>query len=373
MEHLTEAAIREAAAVFWKETGRRQFSSLSGGHINRTWLVEEESGEKFVLQQINTEIFQNPETLMENIAGITEFLQKKQPGNTRQRVLTLLSGKTGGYLYRNGQGAYFRAYQYIDHAVCREQVERPEQLYESGRAFGRFQRMLAEYPVEKLTETLPDFHHTPKRYRDFCQAADEDCCGRAAEAAAEIAFIQKRSERFGSARRLLEAGELPLRVTHNDTKLSNVMLDTETGEAVCVIDLDTVMPGLLIFDYGEAIRFGANLAAEDEPDSTKAGLSLELAEQYTRGFLEECGGILWPAERKMLAEGAWLMTMENGMRFLADYLQGDVYYQIKRERHNLDRARSQLALAADMERKWKEFDAMIKSCMEKEKGVTTHR
>ena len=350
MENLTEAAIREAAAAFWKGMGRLQIHPLSGGHINRTWQVEEESGEKFVLQQINTEIFQNPETLMENIAGITEFLQKKQPNNTRQKVLTLLSGKTGGYLFRNGQGAYFRAYQYIDHAVCRERVERPEQLYESGRAFGRFQR-----------------------YQDFCQAVDEDCCGRAAEAAAEMAFIQKRSERFGSARRLLEAGELPLRVTHNDTKLSNVMLDTETGEVVCVIDLDTVMPGLLIFDYGEAIRFGANLAAEDEPDSTKAGLSLELAEQYTKVFLEECGNILWPAERKLLAEGAWLMTMENGMRFLADYLQGDVYYQIKRERHNLDRAKSQLALAADMERKWKEFDAMIKSCMEKEKGVTTHR
>ncbi len=360
MEALTKSAIQEAAVAFSSERGKLQIESISGGHINRTWLVEETGSlKKFVLQQINTEIFQNPEVLMKNIAGVTEFLQKKRlPGAVRQEVLTLIASRSGGYLYKNSRGECFRAYQYIRDAVCGDQAGRPGQLYESGRAFGRFQRLLADYPVEELIETLPDFHHTPKRYRDFCQAVTEDVCGRAAEVMPEIAFIKERADRFGSARELLLAGELPLRVTHNDTKLSNIMFDAVSGEAVCVIDLDTVMPGLSIFDYGEAIRFGANLAAEDEADSAKVGLSLELAEQYTKGFLEECGDSLWRSEREMLAEGAWLMTMENGMRFLADYLQGDVYYQIQRTCHNLDRARSQLALAADMERKWEAFRAL---------------
>lgn len=367
---MSENTIREAAEAFDFPGTLKDIQPCGGGHINYTYKVtrDTESGEAyFILQKINTGIFRDPGAVMRNITGVTEFLRKKiaeNGGDPDRETLTLVPCKTGGYLYRTADESCFRAFRFITGATCYEQVEKPEHFYQSGRGFGRFQRQLADYPAEELTETLPDFHNTPKRYRDFCRAVEQDVCGRAAGVQDEIHFIQERAEEYGAVWNMWQAGELPVRVTHNDTKLSNVMIDDMTGEAVCVIDLDTVMPGMSVFDYGDSIRFGANTAAEDETDLEKVSLSLELLEQYTKGFLLECGGSLTENEIAMLPMGAKLMTLECGMRFLADYLEGDVYYQIARENHNLDRARTQIALTADMECKWEEMRRIVRECVD---------
>ena len=238
-------------------------------------------------------------------------------------------------------------------------MKKPEDFYESGKAFGRFQGLLAEYPAGQLTETIKDFHNTPVRYENFLKAVKEDACGRVSLVEEEIRFLTDRAGEMGIAMEMLEKKELPLRVTHNDTKLNNIMIDDETGKAVCVIDLDTIMPGLSIFDFGDAIRFGANTGAEDEADLTKVSLSMPLFEIYTRGFLEGCDGNLTENEIQMLPWGAKLMTLECGMRFLTDYLEGDHYFRIHREGHNLDRARCQFALVADMEKHWEEMMSAV--------------
>ncbi len=213
--------------------------------------------------------------------------------------------------------------------------------------------------MEELSETIPDFHRTPARFEAFCRAVDEDVCGRRDMVLPEIQFLMDRKDEMGAVQKLLDSGELPLRVTHNDTKLNNILIDDRTREALCILDLDTVMPGTPVFDYGDAIRFGANTAAEDETDLRKVSLSLELLEAYTKGFLEGCGDCLTDLEKRMLPMGAKLMTLECGMRFLTDFLQGDIYYRIHRENHNLDRARTQLALVRDMERKWSEMEKIV--------------
>lgn len=251
-------------------------------------------------------------------------------------------------------------YRFIQDAVCYDAVREPGDFYESALAFGTFQSLLADYPADTLHETIPDFHNTPKRFADFSRSVQEDVCGRAALAHKEIAFIKERGQEMSVLTDLLAAGELPLRVTHNDTKLNNVMLDAKTGKGVCVIDLDTVMPGLAVHDFGDSIRFGANTAAEDETDLSKVSLDLGLYERYLDGFLQGCQGSLTQKEREMLPMGAKMMTLECGMRFLADYLSGDTYFRIHREHHNLDRCRTQLALVADMERKWEQMEELVR-------------
>lgn len=243
----------------------------------------------------------------------------------------------------------------IENVISLDQAESEEALYASGLAFGRFQAQLADYPAQTLHETIPDFHNTPKRYEDFEKVVREDCCHRVRSAEKEIAFIRAHREETKILTDMLKRGELPLRLTHNDTKLNNVLLDPDTYEAVCIVDFDTIMPGLTAYDFGDAIRFGANTAAEDEPDTDKVSLSLPLYRAYARGFTEGCGGRLTPKEIETLPLGAKTITLEQGIRFLTDYLQGDTYYQITREGQNLDRCRTQLALVADMERKWEEM------------------
>ena len=250
-------------------------------------------------------------------------------------------------------------YRFISNAVSYDAVRSPGDFYESALAFGTFQSLLSDYPAETLHETIPDFHNTPKRFADFCQAVNKDVMGRVALARKEIDFLMEREQELSVLTDLQKAGELPLRVTHNDTKLNNVMLDAKTGKGVCVIDLDTVMPGLSVNDFGDSIRFGANTAAEDETDLSKVSLDLGLYEQYVNGFLKGCQGSLTKKELEMLPMGAKMMTMECGMRFLADYLSGDTYFRIHKEHHNLDRCRTQLALTADMERKWEQMKEIV--------------
>lgn len=335
------------------------------GHINDTFYVSamaEDGDRYYILQRMNQEVFKDPVSLMKNISGVTSFLREeiiKEGGDPLRETLNLISTKEGMDYYVDSDGNYWRSYLFISGATCYDTVEKPEDFYQSAKAFGRFQRQLAKYPAEELTETIPNFHNTPVRLEALKKAVEEDACGRAASVKEEIQFVMDRAEETGVAMKLQAAGKLPLRVTHNDTKLNNIMIDDKTGEALCIIDLDTIMPGLSIFDFGDSIRFGANTAAEDDPDPGKAGLSLPLFEVYTKGFLEGCQRSLTEEEISMLPMGAKLMTLECGIRFLTDYLQGDVYFKISREHHNLERCRTQFALVADIEQKWDEMKAIV--------------
>lgn len=357
---------KEAAAHFFEGGCQGEPEVFGSGHINSTYLIyvmEDGVRKKYILQSINTSIFPKPLELMENISSVTGHLRKKiirNGGDPERETLNIIPTLEGKPCYEDEEGNCFRIYKFIDDAACYDLVEKPEDFYQSGLAFGHFQKLLSDFPAETLHETIPQFHDTVKRFGDFEKAAELDVMGRAAEAAAEIAFVKDRLELAKVLGEALKSGALPLRVTHNDTKLNNIMIDKKTGKGLCVIDLDTVMPGLAVNDFGDSIRFGANTAYEDETDLSKVSCSLELFEAYTKGFLEGLDGSLTEPEIEMLPIGAMVMTFECGMRFLTDYLEGDVYFKIHRPQHNLERCRCQFALLSDMERKKKELDAIIK-------------
>lgn len=353
--------IEEAAGQFCVEGTPVECRRYGSGHINDTFLFRTEDGGRdhsYILQRMNTHVFQDPEGLMRNVSGVTTYLREqimKAGGDPRRETLTLVKTRAGKDYYVDSLDSWWRMYLFISDAVGYDTAQREEDFYQSAKAFGHFQRLLDQYPVSQLTETIPDFHNTPKRFETFVRAVEQDVCGRVQGVGSEIAFIMDRKQELSIVADRLERGEIPRRVTHNDTKLNNVLIDAHSGQAVCVIDLDTVMPGTAVFDFGDSIRFGANTAAEDEQDLSKVSLSLPLYEAYLKGFLEGCMGSLTEAEVTLLPWGAKLMTMECGMRFLTDYLEGDKYFRIHRPDHNLDRARTQFALAADMERKWDEM------------------
>lgn len=335
--------------------------SYGNGHINDTYIANSEP--KYILQRINSAIFKNPEQVMSNIVGVTEFLREKiiaAGGDPDRETLNVISTVDGKSFYESEDGNFFRMYKYVENALGYEKVESPEQFYQAARAFGRFQNMLADYPAEKLFETIPRFHDTEKRFADFEEAVANDLAGRKALVKDEIEFVLSRKADASVVLNGIKAGDIPLRVTHNDTKLNNVLLDSRTGEGVCVIDLDTVMPGSLLYDYGDALRFGASSGAEDEIDLDKIYFDLELFEAFTKGFIEEVRDSLTPAEIELLPFSAKLLTYECGMRFLGDYLNGDTYFKIHREHHNLDRARTQFKLVADIESKLDEMKKIVK-------------
>lgn len=353
--------LKEAAGAFNTEGEMVSCKRYGSGHINDTFKLV--CGRPYILQRMNDDIFKDPVSLMRNIEGVTTFLRQeviKNGGDPDRETLNLVKTKDGNSFYVDSKGNYWRMYLFIEGATCYNLVEKPEDFYQSGKAFGHFQRLLSRYPAKDLSETIPGFHDTPKRFERFKKVVEEDICHRAADVQQEIQFVMDRGNDMGLAMDMLAKGELPLRVTHNDTKLNNIMIDDVTGEAICIIDLDTVMPGLSIFDFGDSIRFGANTAQEDETDLAKVSLSLPLFEIYTKGFLEGCAGSLIEAEIRMLPQGARLMTLECGMRFLTDYLEGDVYFKTSREEHNLDRCRTQFGLVADMEKKWKEMGEIVR-------------
>lgn len=340
------------------------------GHINDTFLVtlkkKDGTMKRVILQRMNKNIFTKPEELMENIEGVTSFLRKKiveNGGNPERETLNIIPVEDGFSYYVDNQGEYWRCYKFIEDATSYEQVESPEDFYQSAVAFGNFQRLLAEYPAETLHETIPGFHDTKARFQVFLKAVEEDVCGRAASVQKEIQFVRDHEEVANVFGDMLAKGELPLRVTHNDTKLNNIMIDHETRKGICVIDLDTVMPGLAMNDFGDSIRFGASTAVEDEPDLEKVWCDMELFESYAKGFIEGCGGKLTAREIELLPMGAKVMTFECGMRFLTDYLQGDTYFKIHREHHNLDRCRTQFKLVADMEKKWETMNQIVRKYM----------
>ncbi len=346
--------IKKVLLAYGLDPQRANYQPYGSGHINDTYLVTEENA--YILQRINTRIFKDVQGLMRNISLVTGFLREKilaRGGDVSRETLTLLPSTGGKNYITDENGNCWRMYGFIAGAVSLDQVQTPQEFYASGEAFGAFQRQLKDFDASLLTETIPDFHNTLKRYEAFLAAEAETAPARRQTAIREIEFVRQRFEEIASIQ--AKSRMLPLRVTHNDTKLNNVMLDTVTRRPLCVIDLDTVMPGTAIHDFGDSIRFGASTAAEDETDLKKVTLDLTLFEAYSRGFLKGCAGTLTVQEREMLPEGALIMTLECGIRFLTDYLQNDIYFKIHRPGHNLDRCRTQFKLAAEMENK---MDAM---------------
>lgn len=330
---------------------------FGSGHINQTWLVVTNQPHLYILQRVNTETFRDPEGLMNNILMVTKHLRKQDPDP--RHVMTLVKLRDGRDYILNGRKELWRMYEYVTGGVCLDRAETAADFRNSGIAFGSFQKKLADFPAEKLTETIPGFHDTPKRYEALHEAIREDRAGRVKDVQPEISFMMEREAAAGLLQQMLKAGELPLRVTHNDTKLNNVMLDEKTREPLCILDLDTVMPGLAANDFGDSIRFGASTAEEDEKDLDKVHLDLELYRAYAEGFLGSCGDRLTRAERETLPDGARIITLENAVRFLTDYLNGDTYYHIERPEHNLDRTRTQMALTREMEKN----DGIIRKMM----------
>ncbi len=336
------------------------------GHVNDTFAVyvqkEDGSPLRFILQRINTSVFKNPHALMENIVGVTEYLKKIKLEDSKtnpQKILYVLKTKQGEPFYQDIDGQAWRVYNFIEDTICLQSVEKPEQFYNAAQSFGLFLRELEGYPAETLHETIPHFHDTRNRFINFKEALVADTLSRAKNIQSEIDFVLQRESDCSYLMKLLDAGKLPLRVTHNDTKLNNILLNPQTGKGECIIDLDTIMPGLALNDFGDSIRFGANTAAEDETNLSKVSLSLELFEAYTRGYLSAAGNVLTPMEIQCLPWGAKLMTLECGMRFLTDYLEGDTYFKIHREHHNLDRCRTQFKLVTEIEKHFTEMQEII--------------
>lgn len=360
-----ERNMDEIASKFQMEGEVAEIIPFGSGHINDTFRItcslEGGGSKKYILQKMNDSIFKNPKQLMENVMNVTAFLRKKiiaANGDPDRETLNVIPTKDGENYLDCGDECW-RMYIFIENAFCYDEVKTKEDFYYSAVAFGNFQRMLSDYPAETLHETIVNFHNTVSRFADFKKAVEEDACGRAKEVEAEIKFIMEREQVAHIICDALEEKRIPLRVTHNDTKLNNVMIDEKTGKGLCVIDLDTVMPGSALYDFGDSIRFGASTGAEDEPDLDRVSLDLELFEAYTKGFLEGCAGSLTEEETRLFPSGAKVITFEQGMRFLGDYLQGDIYYKTHRPGQNLDRARTQLKLVADMEKKWEEMERIV--------------
>jgi len=331
------------------------------GHINETHLVVTDKGAKYILQKINDSIFKDVPGLMNNIRLVTAHVAAKVKvagGDADRDALQLIPVKNGEAYLHNGNG-YFRMYIFIDNATSHQTVTDPKLFYESAAAFGTFQNYLADFDASQLVETIPGFHNTVKRFENFKNSLKADKAGRAASIQKEIDFILAREKYCGRIVDLLNNKKMPLRVTHNDTKLNNVMIDDATGKACAVIDLDTVMPGSSCYDFGDAIRFGCNSAAEDERDLSKVNFRFDLFETYSRGYLSVLKSIT-QIERDNLAFSAILITYTIGIRFLTDHLDGDTYFRIKRENHNLDRARTQFKLVESMEKQLDDMERIIR-------------
>jgi Ser/Thr protein kinase RdoA (MazF antagonist) len=354
----------------------RHFALLGGfvsappygsGHINDTFALEMDQGGRsvrYVLQRINHNIFKNPDGLMRNVERVCRHAQAKlaQAGrhDASRRALTLVPTREGRGWYVDAHGNHWRCYIFVERATGHDVIRNADQAYQAAKAFGAFQALLADLPGERLVETIPNFHHTPSRYAAFEAALAMDAHGRAREAAAEIAFAQARAREVGLIVDAMARGEIPERVTHNDTKLNNVLLDNETQEGICVIDLDTVMPGSALYDFGDLVRTSTSPAAEDETDLAKVTMQLPMFEALVKGYLATAGGFLTPAERALLPFAGKLITFEIGLRFLTDWLEGDVYFKIKRPRHNLDRLRTQFKLVESIEDQFSAMQALVR-------------
>lgn len=336
-----------------------------GGHINDTYLgvyQTKDGTRRYIHQRINQHVFREPERVMENIERVTCFAREQilaTGGDAARETLTLIPCRDGRSFYRTPAGDTWRTYVCVEGARTFEIAENLGQVYQAARAFGRFQALLDTLPGPRLHETIPNFHHTRKRFEAFRDALQADPASRAKTVRPEIDFLLQREKDASVVVDLLAQGLLPERVTHNDTKLNNVMIDDRSGEAICVIDLDTTMPGSALYDFGDLIRMGTATAAEDERDLSRVGVDLRLFDQLARGYLDATRSLLAPTEWDLLVFAGRLITYEQALRFLGDYLNGDIYYKIHHAGHNLDRARTQIKMIEDMERKQAEMESTV--------------
>jgi hypothetical protein len=342
--------VRQVASYFQIHGAFQEAAPYGSGHINDTYCaVFDQAGKpvRYIFQRINHNIFNRPVALMDNIRRVTAHLAAKSAGNgsSSRRGLTLVSTRGNESYQRDEQGNYWRCYLFIEQARTYDAVESADQAFQAARAFGQFQKLLADLPAPRLNETIPDFHHTPKRLANLERAILADSAGRATFAQREIQFALSRRDICGT---LLNAA-LPERVTHNDTKFNNVMLDDATGDGICVIDLDTVMPGLALYDFGDMVRTTTSPAKEDEIDLSKVQMQFPMFEALVNGYLSSAGEFLTPEEKKLLAFSGKLITFEIGLRFLTDFLAGDTYFKVHRENHNLHRCRTQFKLVESIE------------------------
>ncbi len=342
------------------------FKECDAGHINNTYMITfdcDHNTKKYILQRINTYVFKNPNHVMHNIIGVTTYLKallEHDGGDIERGTLDFIKSKSGEYSYRDENDGYWRMYRYVDNVISYSQAGTPELFEKAGEAFGKFQLQLAGYNASELYETIPDFHNTKKRFKRFAEVVDSCSTDRRSIAAEEIDFVLARESKCAFVVDEIAAERIPVRVTHNDTKLNNILMDEQTGEGVCIIDLDTVMPGSALYDFGDAIRFGASSALEDESDLSKVFFRTDMFEAFARGYITASNGTLTSHEIESLVMGAYVITFETGMRFLTDYLENDVYFKTSYPDHNLVRARNQFKLVYDLETRMKEFDDIIK-------------
>ncbi len=361
---MTDTILSFAFSKFATGDELDRFEPITAGHINRTYavFVKGEEKPKYVMQKINTNIFKDPVGLIANIKGVCAHVRKKieeRGGDVMREVLTLIP-TVDGEDFLNCEDGCFRLYYFITDATAHQSADRPKILYYAAEACGIYQNLLSDYPADTLSETIPNFHHTVSRYADFTKAINDNVAGRLDECTDEVKTATELEPYAHVIVDALACAEIPLRVTHNDTKLNNIMIDDATGKGICVIDLDTVMPGSLLYDFGDSIRFAACNSAEDETDLSKVYLRLDLFEEYTAGFLSGVGKNITAKEIELLPVSALIMTYEVAIRFLGDYLNGDTYFQTHREKHNLERARTQLTLALDIQKKLPEMAEIVK-------------
>lgn len=343
-----------------------EIKPLGLGLINRTYeIIMNENGtnKSYVLQKINTNIFPDVDGLMNNIVYVTSFLKEKikeRGGDPDRETLTVVDSKDGKHYVHASDDTFWRIYPFVEDTFVLNKVETPEQFFETGRSFGAFQASLSDFDATKLVEVIPKFHDTRHRLNQLLEAIEKDEAGRVSEVRDEIDFALSRKDDCYMLYDMLDAGELPLRVTHNDTKLNNILMDNTSKKGICIVDLDTIMPGISLFDFGDSIRYGANDCAEDEADLSKVNFDIKLFKTYAKGFIEGADGNLTQKEIELLPWGARVITLEQGIRFLTDYINGDKYYGITRENQNLDRTRVQFKLVSDMENIWDELLNAVK-------------
>ena len=352
--------VRDVARHFQIYGEFRGAESYGSGHINDTYCaIFDQAGtvSRYILQRINHNIFKKPVSLMENIQRVTTHLAGKMSGEPdfSRRVLTLIPVRNGLFYHHDEQGNYWRAYLFIEKAKTYDAVESAGQAFEAAKAYGRFQKLLADLPAPRLHDTIPDFHHTPKRFAALVKAIENDAANRAGLAKAEIDFALQRAVIVD----VLINAKLPERVTHNDTKFNNVMLDDVTGEGVCVVDLDTLMPGLTLYDFGDMVRTTTSPAKEDEIDLTRVAMQMPMFEALLKGYLTFAVDFLTPAEKRLLAFSGKLITFEIGLRFLTDFLGGDTYFKVHRNGHNLDRCRTQFKLVESIEQQEAQMNKLV--------------
>ena len=349
------------------------------GNINNTYIisvVEDGVLKKYTLQKVNLHVFKDPVLLMNNIVSVTDYCKNYLRENNEdvdRGTLSVIRTIEGNNFYETDDGECYRMYNYITNARTFDKSVNDEMFYNVGSAFGHFVRMLDKYPIDELKETIPDFHNSKKRFFSFIKDVREDRVQRVNEVLEEINFIVDRRDTFNVIVDMLEDKIIPYRVTHNDTKINNVLIDEVTGKAICVIDLDTVMPGSALYDFGDAIRSGAAATFEDDTNMSNIGINIEYFRSFTKAYLKETGDILTEKELEYLVFSCRLLTLELSMRFLNDYINGDVYFKINYDKHNLDRARNQIQLVKEMELHYNEMLSIVEECLSKKDGKKLQR